>query len=174
MFDALVDAGFFLEVLGSPLTCFDAMQVCVLFAARPQMVCALVRIVEPSGTAAVRAYSMPHHTTSLDLLVQAQDCGQHRDFTCMGTCVFTPGSQLGNDCAQYGNLLIVDPEEEFYAAEVTKLAADVREHGLGLIVFAEWYNVDIMAKMRFFDDNTRSWWTPITGAAIFSLTTTKP
>ena len=27
MFDALVDAGFFLEVLGSPLTCFDAMQV---------------------------------------------------------------------------------------------------------------------------------------------------
>ena len=26
MYDALVDAGFFLEVLGSPLTCFDASQ----------------------------------------------------------------------------------------------------------------------------------------------------
>ena len=60
--------------------------------------------------------------------------------------------------------MIVDPEEEFYAAEVAKVAADVSEHGMGLIVFAEWYNVDIMAKMRFFDDNTRSWWTPITGA----------
>ena len=66
---------------------------------------------------------------------------------------------------QYGNLLIVDPEEEFYAAEVTKVAADVNKRGLGLIVFAEWYNVDIMAKMRFFDDNTRAWWTPITGEA---------
>ena len=27
MYDALRDAGFFLEVLGSPLTCFDATQV---------------------------------------------------------------------------------------------------------------------------------------------------
>ncbi len=34
MFDALVDAGFFLEVLGSPLTCFDAMQVCALSVVR--------------------------------------------------------------------------------------------------------------------------------------------
>lgn len=65
--------------------------------------------------------------------------------------------------AQYGALLIVDPEEEFYAAEVAKLATDVAEQGLGLIVFAEWYNTDVMTKMRFFDDNTRSWWTPITG-----------
>jgi membrane-bound transcription factor site-1 protease len=36
---------------------------------------------------------------------------------------------------------------------------------LGLAVFAEWYNVDTMVKMRFFDDNTRSWWTPVTGGA---------
>ncbi len=72
---------------------------------------------------------------------------------------------------QYGNVLIVDPEEEFYAAEVTKIAVDVSRHGLGLIVFAEWYNVDIMAKMRFFDDNTRSWWTPITGEIYFSSST---
>jgi membrane-bound transcription factor site-1 protease len=34
-----------------------------------------------------------------------------------------------------------------------------------LAVFAEWYNVDTMVKMRFFDDNTRSWWTPVTGGA---------
>ncbi len=38
MFDALVDAGFFLEVLGSPLTCFDAMQVCALSAVLPRLV----------------------------------------------------------------------------------------------------------------------------------------
>ena len=38
--------------------------------------------------------------------------------------------------------------------------------GLGLIVVGEWYNVDTMVKMRFFDDNTRSWWTPATGVAL--------
>ena len=64
---------------------------------------------------------------------------------------------------QYGALLIVDPEEENYPQEVGKLAADVAVKGLGLIVVGEWYNVDTMVKMRFFDDNTRSWWTPATG-----------
>ena len=57
----------------------------------------------------------------------------------------------------------MDSEEEFYEEEVAKLHRDVEQHGLGLIVFADWYNVDTMVKMRFFDDNTRSWWTPITG-----------
>lgn len=64
---------------------------------------------------------------------------------------------------QYGALLIADPEEEWYPEEVAKVAADVAELGLGLVLFAEWYNVDVQSKMRFFDDNTRSWWTPITG-----------
>lgn len=64
---------------------------------------------------------------------------------------------------QYGAVLIADPEEEFYPEEVAKLAADVAEKGLGLVVFAEWFNVDVQSKMRFFDDNTRSWWTPVTG-----------
>lgn len=64
---------------------------------------------------------------------------------------------------QYGALLIVDSEEEFYAEEISKLKTDVEQEGLGLIVFGEWYNVDTMIKMKFFDDNTRSWWTPVTG-----------
>ena len=42
---------------------------------------------------------------------------------------------------------------------------DVVISGLSLVVFADWYNVNTMAKMRFFDDNTRSWWTPVTGGA---------
>ncbi len=65
-------------------------------------------------------------------------------------------------CSQYGALLMVDLEEEYYPEEIAKLEKDV-EAGLGVIVFGEWYNVDTMVKMRFFDDNTRSWWTPITG-----------
>ena len=64
---------------------------------------------------------------------------------------------------QYGTLMIVDSEEEFYPEEVSKLHQDVVKEGLGLLIFAEWYNVDTMVKMKFFDDNTRSWWTPVTG-----------
>lgn len=67
---------------------------------------------------------------------------------------------------QYGALMIVDPEEEVHEEEVQALAAHVGIHGLGLVVFGEWYNVDNMVKMRFFDDNTRSWWTPVTGEMV--------
>ncbi|CAK9170687.1 unnamed protein product [Ilex paraguariensis] len=91
MFNMLRDAGYFVETLGSPLTCFDARH--------------------------------------------------------------------------YGTLLLVDLEEEYFAEEIQKLRDDVMNTGLGLAVFAEWYNVDTMVKMRFFDDNTRSMWTPVTGGA---------
>ncbi|CAL0331034.1 unnamed protein product [Lupinus luteus] len=91
MFNSLRDAGYYIETLGSPLTCFDARQ--------------------------------------------------------------------------YGTLLMVDLEDEYFPEEIEKLRDDVINTGLGLAVFAEWYNVDTMVKMRFFDDNTRSWWTPVTGGA---------
>ncbi|XP_027072249.1 subtilisin-like protease SBT6.1 [Coffea arabica] len=91
MFNMLRDAGYFVETLGSPFTCFDA---------------------------------------------------QH-----------------------YGTLMLVDLEDEFFTEEIKKLREDVINTGLGLVVFADWYNVDTMVKMRFFDDNTRSWWTPVTGGA---------
>jgi membrane-bound transcription factor site-1 protease len=47
--------------------------------------------------------------------------------------------------------------------EIQKLRKDVEEAGLNVIIFAEWYNVASMMHMKFFDDNTRSWWTPVTG-----------
>lgn len=91
MFDMLRDAGYYLEILGSPITCFDARH--------------------------------------------------------------------------YGTLLMVDLEDEYHNEEIKKLENDVKLLGLGLIVFADWYHVETMAKMKFFDDNTRSWWTPVTGGA---------
>lgn len=69
------------------------------------------------------------------------------------------------DALRYGTLLLVDLEEEYFQEEIEKLRDDVLNSGLGLVVFSEWYNVDTMVKMRFFDDNTRSWWTPVTGGA---------
>jgi hypothetical protein len=35
-----------------------------------------------------------------------------------------------------------------------------------LQIIAEWYHVESMLSMKFFDDNTRSWWTPATGACL--------
>ncbi len=58
---------------------------------------------------------------------------------------------------------MVDLEDDYYPEEIQKLTRDVRELGLGLVVFGEWYNVDTMRKLRFYDDNTRSWWEAATG-----------
>lgn len=69
------------------------------------------------------------------------------------------------EASRYGTLLMVDLEDEYFKEEIEKLRDDVVNGGLGLAVFAEWFNVDSMVKMRFFDDNTRSWWTPVTGGA---------
>ncbi|KAH0720721.1 hypothetical protein KY284_005751 [Solanum tuberosum] len=69
------------------------------------------------------------------------------------------------DANQYGTLLLVDLEDEYFPEEIKKLRDDVINSGLGLAVFVDWYNVDAMIKMRFFDGNTHSWWTPVTGGA---------
>lgn len=61
--------------------------------------------------------------------------------------------------------MLVDLEDEFYPEEIQKLHTDVKDKGLGLVVFGEWYNTESMQKMHFFDDNTRNWWTPATGGA---------
>lgn len=53
-----------------------------------------------------------------------------------------------------GALLLTDPEEEYFPEEVTKLKRDV-DQGLSVLVFADWYNVTVMKKIKFFDENTR-------------------
>ncbi|XP_066582783.1 membrane-bound transcription factor site-1 protease isoform X2 [Prorops nasuta] len=69
------------------------------------------------------------------------------------------------DANNYGTLLVVDPEEEFFPEEISKLKKDVEEEGLSVIVFADWYNVTVMRKVKFYDENTRQWWIPDTGGA---------
>jgi membrane-bound transcription factor site-1 protease len=68
------------------------------------------------------------------------------------------------DASQYGTLLIVDAEEEYFTEEIAKLKRDV-DAGLSVVIFAEWYNVSVMKKVKFFDENTRQWWIPVTGGA---------
>ncbi|XP_044021354.1 membrane-bound transcription factor site-1 protease [Aphidius gifuensis] len=65
----------------------------------------------------------------------------------------------------YGTLLIVDSEEEFFPEEIIKLKKDVEEEGLSVVIFADWYNVTVMKKVTFYDENTGEWWIPDTGGA---------
>ena len=65
--------------------------------------------------------------------------------------------------AHAGALLLVDSEEEFFPEEISKLKLDVEERGLSLVVFADWYNSEVMKKIKFYDENTRQWWMPDTG-----------
>ncbi|KAG8041496.1 hypothetical protein G9C98_002789 [Cotesia typhae] len=69
------------------------------------------------------------------------------------------------EAKNYGTLLIVDSEEEFFPEEVVKLKKDVEEEGLSVVVFADWYNETVMQKVKFYDENTRQWWIPDTGGA---------
>jgi hypothetical protein len=57
-----------------------------------------------------------------------------------------------------GTLLIIDPEEEFFVEEISKLNNDIANKSLSLIVFADWYNVSVMRRVQFFDENTRQWY----------------
>lgn len=65
----------------------------------------------------------------------------------------------------YSTLIIADSEEEFFEEEIEKLQDDVRKRGLSVLVTADWYNLDVMDKVKFFDENTRQWWSPQTGGA---------
>ena len=69
------------------------------------------------------------------------------------------------DARSYAALMIVDPEEEFFDEEIVKLKVDVQKFGLSVLLFADWYNESVMRKVKFFDENTRQWWTPNTGGS---------
>ncbi|KAL7978713.1 hypothetical protein Chor_013202 [Crotalus horridus] len=58
------------------------------------------------------------------------------------------------DASQYGTLLMVDSEEEYFPEEIVKLRRDV-DNGLSLVVFSDWYNTSVMRKVKFYDENTR-------------------
>lgn len=69
------------------------------------------------------------------------------------------------DAKEYGVLMLTDLEEEYFAEEILKLHYDIFKNKLSVIVIAEWYNVEVMKKIQFFDENTRQWWIPETGGA---------
>ncbi|XP_017470330.1 PREDICTED: membrane-bound transcription factor site-1 protease isoform X2 [Rhagoletis zephyria] len=97
------------------------------------------------------------HTNFRDLYTHLRNTGYYIDILRMPYTCF--------NASEYGTLLIVDPEEEYFDAEIKKIENDVYNEGLSVIVFADWYNTTVMKKIKFFDENTRQWWIPDTGGA---------
>lgn len=69
------------------------------------------------------------------------------------------------DPSLYSTLLLFDSEEEFFPDELEHLRSAVNDQGLNLIVVGDWFNVSVMTKIKFYDENTRHWWQPETGGA---------
>eukprot|EP01028_Stygiella_incarcerata_P011676 TRINITY_DN66_c1_g3_i1.p1 TRINITY_DN66_c1_g3~~TRINITY_DN66_c1_g3_i1.p1 ORF type:complete len:978 (-),score=219.02 TRINITY_DN66_c1_g3_i1:150-3083(-) len=63
----------------------------------------------------------------------------------------------------YGSLIISDPEDVFLDSEIEALWTHVANDGLSLLVFAGWYDKDVMNKMMFTDSSTHKVWKPVTG-----------
>ncbi|KAI6229696.1 Peptidase-S8 domain-containing protein [Aphelenchoides fujianensis] len=66
--------------------------------------------------------------------------------------------------SNYGHLLIVDPEEEFFPEEIDLVDRAVGE-GLNLIVFADWFNESLIERIQFEDPNSPATRRPETGGS---------
>eukprot|EP00668_Euglena_longa_P016680 GGOE01020970.1.p1 GENE.GGOE01020970.1~~GGOE01020970.1.p1 ORF type:complete len:1054 (-),score=230.20 GGOE01020970.1:108-3023(-) len=97
------------------------------------------------------------HTNFREMYLALRKNGYHLDV--LGS------DYLDFDASLYGVLLVVDPEEEFFRQEVSKLEDDIRSKGLALVVFADWYDKETIESVGFFDDNTHSWWHAAVGGA---------
>ena len=97
------------------------------------------------------------HTNFRDLFIFLRQSGYYaQTLGCPLTCV---------NASAWGALVLADTEAPFTAAERAKLAHDVTWGGLGVVVFAEWYSAAVLRQLRFYDENTHSTWTPLTGGA---------
>uniref|UniRef100_A0A182W9D4 Membrane-bound transcription factor site-1 protease n=1 Tax=Anopheles minimus TaxID=112268 RepID=A0A182W9D4_9DIPT len=97
------------------------------------------------------------HTNFKDMYTHLRNAGYYVEVLGMPYTCF--------NASHYGTLLVVDPEEEFFPAEIAKLREDVLDRQLSVIVFADWYNTSVMRRIKFYDENTRQWWMPDTGGA---------
>ena len=67
------------------------------------------------------------------------------------------------DAAQYGMLVVIDPELEYDQEEIDKLYRDVAHEGMGLLVLADWYGDDMVKKWTLWNDNYRETMHPSMG-----------
>ena len=75
------------------------------------------------------------------------------------------GSYNCFDSSNYVALLIVDPEDMFSEKEIEKIEYDVIKTGLSLIIFADWFDVNMIEKNTFYNSAKFESLKPIIGGA---------
>lgn len=66
---------------------------------------------------------------------------------------------------QYGVVMMVDPEEEFFAEEESALRQALKYSNVSLIVLADWFDEAFIDSMEMFDTSTLSRWHAVTGGS---------
>ncbi|KAA8498503.1 Membrane-bound transcription factor site-1 protease [Porphyridium purpureum] len=77
-------------------------------------------------------------------------------------CCRTTGSSV---LTNYGNIMLVDPEELFDSRDIVILQHFVQEQGGNLLVFAEWFNAKIASELSFYDESSRTQWSAVSGGS---------
>lgn len=66
---------------------------------------------------------------------------------------------------RYGVLLLADPEEEFFRDEIIALEHALKYEDVSLLLFADWYDEQLVQSLDLFDTSTLTQWHAATGGA---------
>lgn len=66
---------------------------------------------------------------------------------------------------RYGVLLLADPEEEFFQDEIIALEHALKYEDVSLLLFADWYDEELVQSLDLFDTSTLTQWHAATGGA---------
>lgn len=66
---------------------------------------------------------------------------------------------------QYGVVMMIDPEEEFFDEEITAIRDAIKYSNVSLVILADWFDAQAINAMEMFDTSTLSHWHAITGGA---------
>jgi len=72
-----------------------------------------------------------------------------------------PYSPCHYNLSSYNLLLIIDPEKSFTQNEIK----NIKKSKINLALFSDWYDVDVMKKLAFYDENAMKFSSPVTGGS---------
>ncbi|KAH9080153.1 hypothetical protein Ae201684P_009099 [Aphanomyces euteiches] len=98
------------------------------------------------------------HTNFAPFWMRLRELGYHIE-------LLTTDYSCVPDLTVYGLVLIVDPEEPWFAREMAMLHNAIESYGVSVLILSDWHSDDQTSQMHFWDANTLSTWYPIVGGS---------
>ncbi|CAK4156424.1 unnamed protein product [Aphanomyces euteiches] len=98
------------------------------------------------------------HTNFAPFWMRLRELGYHIE-------LLTTDYSCVSDLTVYGLVLIVDPEEPWFAREMAMLHNAIESYGVSVLILSDWHSDDQTSQMHFWDANTLSTWYPIVGGS---------